>query len=329
MQTLQVHLAQDFCVVTGANMGDALSFSEELEFDDTYELSHQAKTHALVLDSGQEGHFEIAKGSSLGTPGHRVIVDSCLTFRSAGGGTIEMLVLVEIDGLGDVSGLYARALAPLAPRTDYTLVGIDTDHARAKFAQIACVSFSRGTRITLATGAQTPIENLQVGDRVLTRDDGPRPVRWIGSSTARATGDLAPVRIRKGALNNSDDLVVSPDHRLFIYQRSDALGAGRHEILVRARHLVNGDTITQEDGGFIDYFQLLFDHHQIIYAEGIAAETLLVDTRTRGALPADLADAIENALPDHAQRPHLEFEVAQSLLDHPNMAEILRRASTS
>ena len=26
--------------------------------------------------------------------------------------------LVEIDGLGDVSGLYARALAPLAPRTE-------------------------------------------------------------------------------------------------------------------------------------------------------------------------------------------------------------------
>lgn len=329
MQTLQVHLAQDISVVTGANMGDPLSFAEELEFDDTYEIATNATTHRLMMKGVADGHFEIYKGSRVGTPGHRVIIDSCLTFMTNRSGTIEMLVLVEVDGLGDVAAIYALPLEPLLPRTEYTLVGADTEHARAKFAQVACVSFSRGTKITLATGAQMPIEDLKIGDRVLTRDDGPQPVRWIGSSTTRATGDLAPVRIRKGALNNSDDLVVSPEHRLFIYQRSDALGAGRHEILVRARHLVNGDTITQKDGGFIDYFQLLFDHHQIIYAEGIAAETLLVDTRTRGALPADLADAIENALPDHAQRPHLEFEVAQSLLDHPNMAEILRRASTS
>lgn len=328
MQTLQVHLATDFCVVTGANMGDALSFAEELEFDDTYELTTGAKTHKLVMKGVADGHFEIFKGTKIGTPGHRVIIDSCLTFMANRGGTIEMLVLVEVDGLGDVAGIYTRPLEPLQPQTEYTLVGADTDHARAKFAQIACVSFSRGTKITLASGAQTPIENLKVGDRVLTRDDGAQPIRWIGSATSRATGDLAPIRIRKGALNNSDDLIVSPDHRLFIYQRSDALGAGRHEILVRARHLVNGDTITPLTGGFVDYFQLLFDQHQIIYAEGIAAETLLVDTRTRGALPPELAEALEKSLPDHASRAHLEFEVAQSLLDRPNMAEILRRASS-
>ena len=85
---------------------------------------------------------------------------------------------------------------------------------------------------------------------------------------------------------------MSPDHRLFIYQRSDELGAGRSELLIKARHLVNGDTIHAQPGGFVDYFQLLFDRHQIIFAEGIAAETLLADHRTHAALPPELAEKL-------------------------------------
>ena len=166
------------------------------------------------------------------------------------------------------------------------------------------------------------------GDMVLTRDDGPRALTWIGRSTARAVGDFAPICIKAGALHNEGDLYVSPDHRLFIYQRSDALGAGRHEVLVRARHLVNGDTIVQEPGGFVDYFQLLFDDHQIIYAEGIAAETLLVDTRTRAALPAELNAKLAQSLPGHEGRSHMKFEVGEALLSHPDAAALLRRAST-
>ena len=180
----------------------------------------------------------------------------------------------------------------------------------------------------MASGAQRAIETLAIGDRVLTRDDGPQPLRWIGRTTTRAVGEMAPILITKGALNNSADLLVSPEHRLFIYQRSDALGAGRAEVLVRARHLVNETTVLRREGGFIDYFQLLFDSHQIIYAEGIAAETMLVDTRTRAALPPELAEKLAQSLPGHTNRPHLQFEVPDDLLNRPDAAELLRRAST-
>jgi hypothetical protein len=78
----------------------------------------------------------------------------------------------------------------------------------------------------------------------------------------------------------------------------------------------------------VDYFQILFDAHQIIYAEGIAAETLLVDPRTRAALPADLGEALTTEGSGHSARPHMEFEVGKALLDHPDAAEILKRAST-
>ena len=177
----------------------------------------------------------------------------------------------------------------------------------------------------MATGAQVPIEDVQIGDRVLTRDDGPQEVRWVGQTTIRAMGDFAPVVITKGALHNANDLVVSPDHRLFVYQRQDKLGTGRNEVLVKVRHLIDGETVYQQAGGFVDYYQILFDDHQIIYAEGIAAESLLIDTRTKSALPDDVAG--QGNL--HAYRDHMSYEVQNTLLPTTDAVRLLREASSS
>ena len=325
--SVPVFLAVDFSVTNGANHGDSISFASELDLDDVYDLRKGAQQHRLALSPDLDGNFAIASDTHLGTPGHLVHLDCCLTMMSNTGKTSELLVLVEVDRNGHVVQIYVLPLAQVHPKTGYALVGIDQDTARQKFAEVACVSFSRGTQITTASGAQVPIEDLRVGDDVLTRDEGVQKIRWIGQSTVRAVGEFAPIRIRAGALNNTNDLVLSPEHRLFIYQRSDALGVGRAEVLVRARHLVNGDTVVQEDGGFIDYFQLLFDEHQIIYAEGIAAETLLVDTRTRAALPSDLGNNLDPDLKSHGDRPHQDFEVSEKLLKHPDAANLLKRAS--
>ncbi|MET4127016.1 Hint domain-containing protein [Roseovarius sp. MBR-6] len=326
-QSVPVFEACDLRVVNGANLGDTLSFADELDLDDIYELGPRARARRLALVMDGSGPFTIDAGSELGTPGAAVHLDSCLTLMPASGNVVEVLIFVETDPEGCVAGVYAMPLAHVAPRTGYALVGIDRASARQRFAQAACVSFTRGTRITMATGAQVPVEALRPGDMVLTRGDGPQPLRWIGQSTMRAIGEFAPVRITAGTLNNAHDLLVSPDHRLFIYQRDDTLGAGRNEVLVRARHLVNGDTVRFENGGHVDYVQLLFDRHQIIYAEGIAAETLLLDPRTRSALP-DEAGTGTAPCADHDARAHLQFEISRALLDHPNAADLLRRAST-
>ncbi len=325
---LPVYTGLDFRVVNGANMGDALSFASELDLDDVYELQPQARQLRLSLSLAGGAPFTVAQESDVGRPGAQIHLDCCLTLMSGTGRTTEMIVLVEVDEAGNMVEIFAMPLAQMRPKTGYALVGVDVDNVLQRFAQVACVSFSRGTHITMATGEQRRVETLAPGDMVLTRDDGVRPIRWVGHSTVRAVGDFAPVRIAAGALHNENDLLGSPDHRLFIYQRSDALGAGRAEVLVRARHLVNGDTVRRESGGFVDYVQLLFDRHQIIYAEGIAAETLLVDPRTSAALPADLKEALSQQLTGQGAPSHLQFEVGQALLNHPNAADILKRAST-
>lgn len=326
--SLPVYRSEEVKVMQGTNVGDGLSYADELLADDTYEIQRGAQTRRLALRADTGGQYRIAPTTGIGLPGALIHIDSCLTFMSPDGQTTECLVLVEVDDDGNVVEIYALPFAALAAKISYTLVGIDTTNARAKLAEIACVSFTRGTQITMASGEQRGVESLIVGDKVLTRDDGPQEIRWIGRSTVRAVGDFAPILIKAGTLHNENDLVVSPEHRLFIYQRSDALGAGRAEVLVKARHLVNDTTILRQDGGFVDYYQLLFDSHQIIYAEGIAAETLLVDTRTRAALPPELAEKLTTNSKGHENRPHMNFEVGETLLDRPDAADLLKRAST-
>lgn len=326
--SLPVFRSADLTVVNGANLGDALSFADELLPSDVYALSPGAQMTRLSVRPFPDETLKIAPDTGTGQPGAALFLDCCLTFMSPDGQTTEVLVLVEVDDKGDAVEIYALPLAALRVKTDYALVTVDRDSTRAKLAELACVSFTSGTHITLANGAQKSIEDLAVGDRVLTRDDGPQEIRWIGQSTVRAVGEHAPIIITAGTLHNEHDLIVSPEHRLFIYQRSDALGAGRSELLVRARHLVNGTTVMRQDGGFVDYFQLLFDSHQIIYAEGIAAETLLIDPRTRPALPAELAEKLSETLNSHGQKAHMGYEVQESLLNRPDAAELLRRAST-
>ncbi|MEP4880992.1 MAG: Hint domain-containing protein [Tateyamaria sp.] len=322
-QNLPVFQAEGFRVRQGANLGDPLSHADDLMLDDVYVLGADAVSQPLTLQATAAAHLNVAAHSDLGQTGAEVHLDCTITLMSPDGQITDAIVLVETDPDGDIAQVYLLPLARLSPRAPYALVGMDRSDAVTKFAQMTCARFTRGTHITLASGAQKPIEALAAGDRVLTRNDGAQPVRWVGQSTVRAVGDFAPICIRAGALNNDRDLIVSPDHRLFIYQRKDRLGAGRSELLVKARRLVNGESVIVQDGGFVDYFELLFDSHQIIYAEGIAAESMLINTRTKSSVPDDVSAQLST----HSNAGLSGLDVTEALLDRPDATELLRRAS--
>ena len=296
--------------------GEPLSFADELVMDDVFEIACAAATEPLDLVADAAG-LRLATGTQ-----NTVHLDSCVTMMAPDGSTHEALILVEIED-DTAAEIFLLPLGELLPSVDYRLVGIARHTATRRFAEAASGSFARGTRITMGDGQMRPIETLQAGDMVLTRDAGRQPIRHIGLATLRATGSFAPVVILKGALHNDRDLVVRPDHRLFIYQREDHLGAGRAEVFIKARHLVDHNTVLRRRGGFVDYFQLIFDDHHIIYAEGIAAESHLIGPHTRHALPAGVSS------PDHAHRPHLDYEVKTSLIPTQQAASLLRKASVS
>jgi len=309
----QVFAGADIFVSSGANLGDGLGELDELCPGDVYELDAAAR--ALTLALAQPGNApgprqqRIAPGSEVGAPGDPVMLAAQLTLMAPDGDTVDLLLLRHRPaGRAGAATLYALPLSPIAPRTEYTLVRAEDAPEDARLSDIVCLSFLAGTRITLATGAQVPIETLTPGTRILSRDHGSQPVRWIGKTTLRARGAFAPVVIPAGTLGNAGDLVVGPHHRLFLYLRDRPEGVPTSELLVQARHLADGDRIFVREGGFADFFSLVFDRHEIIYAEGIPVESLMVNEAMMARLPDALAEAVGREFPGLSQHQHFGTE---------------------
>ena len=157
-----------------------------------------------------EDSLHVGTNGDTGTEGNALFLDSCVTLMTQNADTVEALLIVEVYEHDSVENSYVMPFSPMVEGIEYTLVGINRENAEERFAEITCLSFVRGTRITLSSGALKPIEELEVGEKIFTRDKGVQEIRWIGQSTMGATGDFAPVVIKAGALNNMHNLVVSP-----------------------------------------------------------------------------------------------------------------------
>lgn len=315
----QVFTAEDFFVSSGANIGDSLSMPDLVELGDTYQLDPRTRGQRLVLThpaAGAEPH--VAEGSGVGTVGDPVNLIACYTMMASDGDRIDLLLL-------DAGGrLYGLPLSPMAPRVDYTLLMSDTRNDDIQLAELMCLSFARGTMITLADGRQQPVETLHGGQKILTRDHGPQMLRLMGRATLRAIGSFAPVVIPAGTLGNSGDLIVSQHHRMFLYQRHRVPGLKTSELLVQARHLVDHDRVFIREGGFTDWFSLVFDRHEIIYAEGIPVESLLVNDATVSRLPHEIANEVRQRFPGLAHLQHFGTEAGRNFLEVIGSEKIYR-----
>ncbi|MDJ0627861.1 MAG: Hint domain-containing protein [Rhodobacter sp.] len=142
-------------------------------------------------------------------------------------------------------------------------------------------SHASGTVIDVK-GGRKPVEDLQVGDLVRTKDNGHQPVRWIAArtltrSTLQADPSLRPIRIRAGALGErkpARDLVVSPQHCVLLDDWRCELLFGEDEMLAPAQTLVNDDSITVDhDADRVTYYHFMFDRHEIVYSNGAETES--------------------------------------------------------
>lgn len=149
------------------------------------------------------------------------------------------------------------------------------------------VCFTPGTLIETADGPH-PVETLREGDLILTRDHGFQPLRWVARRTVPAAGVLAPILIPAGRFGLSRDLRVSPQHRVLVTGWQAELLTGEPEVLVPARHLLDGDRVRRCVGGTVTYIHLLFDSHQLVLTQGLWTESFHpgeqgLDTMTEAA----------------------------------------------
>jgi len=150
--------------------------------------------------------------------------------------------------------------------------GAPVDPQALNFDTTNVMCFCRGTRIATARG-EIPVEELRVDDRVITRDHGYQRIRWIGSTSHEAQAEITPIVIRKGVMQNRRDLRLSPNHRLLMMGPMVDFFVGHTEVLVAAKHLVDGERILRAPSGRVEYFHMLFDHHELVLSEGCWTES--------------------------------------------------------
>ena len=315
----QVFPADAIYVIQGVNVGDGLSDPDHVCEGDVYALDAEAAPQRLVLAHGASGQ-RIAPNSHVGHPDEAIRLVARYSLMAPDGARIDVLLMRLASGAG-----LALPLSPISANADYTLVAIDEAPQNVALADLLCVSFARGTLITLPDGRQCRIESLAPGDPVLTRDHGAQPLRWLGQATVRAYGAYAPVVITAGTLGNMGDLIVSPHHRVFLYQRQRRAGLETSELLVQAKHLCDGEAVFQREGGFIDYFSLVFDQHEIIYAEGVPAESLMVNETTVSRLPPEFSQEVRSRFPGLRQNQHFGTEAGRQFLDQLAPGALLPR----
>lgn len=186
--------------------------------------------------------------------------------------------------------------------------------AQVTLTVIPC--FVAGTRILTPSG-ETPVERLRPGDMVMTLDQGPQPLRWAGSRTIAAAGDLGPVHLRAGTFGNHRTLMVSPQHKVLIRHAAASLLFGEDEVLVAARDLVDGRRVTTRPGGEITYVHLMFDRHQVVFSEGLATESFLPGSQTQALFTPDQVAGIS------ALFPHVDMATGHGY--GPSARRILKR----
>lgn len=303
--------AEALRVTSGANSGDPLPAPAESVCGDYYRLTADARPLRLVLALDADGPDagRLAPGSERGHPGDAIRLMGRLSLMAPDGDLVEVLVL----DLG-ASGRVALPLSPLRDKLTYALIATDPTPGPIRLADVVAGAFAQGTRIALADGRQVPVEDLRPGDRVITRDHSAQPLRWKGAVRLRAEGGFAPVVVVPGVMGNPGPLVVSPHHRLFLYRREARALAGAAELLVQARHLVDGVSILRREGGMVEYHSLVFDAHEVIYAEGVPCESLMVCPAVLTRLPEDLAAPLRASFPGLSQQLHTGADVPRELV---------------
>jgi len=223
---------------------------------------------------------------------------------NATGGT---LTITHLNGIpvnaGDTITLATGQTVTLNADGTVTVVGDgnvestsgDDDTGFIIIDSIPC--FVAGTRIETPNGPRL-VESLIPGDMIMTQDDGPQPLRWIGSRAVRARGAFAPVRIAAGTFGDHGRLMLSPLHRVLVRDAMAELLFGDREVLVAARDLVDGTSVTICEGDLVTYVHLLFDRHQVIFAEGLATESFLPGPQTTNSFEADIIEEICGIFPE-------------------------------
>jgi autotransporter-associated beta strand protein len=148
--------------------------------------------------------------------------------------------------------------------------------------------YCRGTRI-LTTRGEIAVEDLAIGDEVVTASGAIRPIVWIGKGRSLVTPmnpGARPIIVRQNALSDgvpSRDLYLTKAHALYL-----------DGVLIPVEHLLNGHSILWDNAAqVVEFYHVELPSHDVLIADGAPAESYKEEGNHLGFLntdrPADIA----------------------------------------
>jgi hypothetical protein len=262
-------------------------------------LSFQSGGVSTTIASASAGMFAIESGGTLDIANNANVGGATVEFTNGGGAlaisgslsnfsspilglsqsdalelTGSPVIEADFNGVSSISVLKADGSTTIF--SDITIPGhaaglLDVRNSNGNGIVYLC--YLQGTRILTSTG-EVPIEDLRIGDLVLTRFSSIQPIKWIGRQWVDLDGhsqrdSVVPIRIRQGAFAENvphRDLLVSPCHAMFL-----------DGVLIQAGALVNGVSIVRETNMSepFTYYHVELEGHSLIFAEGALTETFV------------------------------------------------------
>jgi len=241
---------------------------------------------AIIDDEGGTGDtvsYTTSSGSYSGPIDASILYNAIVTEADGTQTTTQVVVVqmpngdtfvVDFPGGDSLDNMNISSIQLTSPHsTNYA------GYYTGKSVDNTSVCFCSGTLIETTNGP-AKIETLRPGDMVLTADHGPQELRWIGGQLLAHPGRNAPIEISPGAFGNdvpNHKLRVSPQHRMLVQSPIVTRMFGTDAILMPAKHLLDLPGVTQAAPHIpVRYWHMLFDHHEIVRANGAWAETLFL-----------------------------------------------------
>lgn len=224
------------------------------------------------------------------------------------------------------------------PGSDFTVgatLGSYQSHTTTPTPYTTITCFVRGSLIETENGPM-PVDQLQAGVKVLTADGDFKPLRLSMSRKIPAQeiahdAKLAPVRIMAGALGNGmpkRDLLVSRQHRMLVSSNVCQRMFGQREALIAAIRLTELPGVFIETGqGDVEFFHLLFDYHEVIFAEGAPTESFFAGPEALESLLPEAREEILKILPQIGQvdySPEPAFQIPSGKLQKQLVARHIK-----